>query len=153
MLSLSVKSSFNLMARKLYVGNLDWGVNEEELAEIFRPIGNVITSMIILDRDTGKSRGFGFVEMEDDEMTGRAMEELDGSTHKNRKLVVKEAKPESRDGSPVSRILAIVKEFINKGEVGQEKEVNSRGKSFTIRRNANTEEGADLGTEKPIDYR
>ncbi|MFL5739958.1 MAG: RNA recognition motif domain-containing protein [Flavisolibacter sp.] len=77
----------------IYVSNLSFNVQDEDLREFFAPYGEVTSAKIINDRETGKSRGFGFVEMSDDEASKKAIAELDGATVENRTIKVMEAKP------------------------------------------------------------
>ena len=81
------------MATKLYVGNLSYNVSEDELKEVFASKGSVISANIVTDRDSGRSRGFGFVEMEDYDAAENAITELNGSEFHGRKMVVNVAKP------------------------------------------------------------
>lgn len=88
------------MAKKLYVGNLGFGVSDSGLQQLFSPHGSVQSAQVIMDRDTGRSKGFGFVEMDSDREAQVAMVALDGKEHDGRALKVNEAKPrESRIGS------------------------------------------------------
>ena len=77
----------------IYVGNLDFKVSEDVLEGIFKPFGNVSSVKIITDKYTGRSRGFGFVTMEDSTEAGKAIEELNGTTLISREIVVNEARP------------------------------------------------------------
>ena len=81
---------------KLYVGNLPWSTGEAELEEMFGGIGEVRSANVITDRDTGRSRGFGFVEMSDDDAK-RAIEELNGNEVDGRNIRVNEAEEKRRD--------------------------------------------------------
>ena len=81
---------------KLYVGNLPWSTGEAELEEMFAGIGEVRSANVITDRDTGRSRGFGFVEMSDDDAK-RAIEELNGNEVDGRTIKVNEAEEKRRD--------------------------------------------------------
>ncbi len=81
------------MNKKLYVGNLVYEVTDEELKGLFVQAGNVISAAIIKFRDSGRSKGFGFVEMEDEAGAQKAIDTLNGSDYKGRKLVVSEARP------------------------------------------------------------
>lgn len=81
-----------LMSKTLYVGNLPWGTSEADLADAFRPYGTVISSRIITDKETGRSRGFGFVEVEDDD-ADKMISAMNGSDFGGRQVVVNEAKP------------------------------------------------------------
>ena len=81
----------------IYVSNLSFNVQDEDLKEFFTPYGEVTSAKVINDRETGRSRGFGFVEMSDDAAGKKAIAELDGATVENRTISVTVAKPkESR---------------------------------------------------------
>ena len=80
------------MAKTLYVGNLAWSATDTTLADAFRPHGGVISSRIITDRETGRSRGFGFVEVEDAD-ADKMVEAMNGAQVEGRQIVVNEAKP------------------------------------------------------------
>lgn len=85
------------MATKLYVGNLAYSVNDQTLEDLFTPFGNVRSAQVIQDRDTGRSKGFGFVEMENSSDANAAINGLHDQQHDGRPLTVNEAKPrESR---------------------------------------------------------
>ncbi len=90
------------MAAKLYVGNLPYSATEDGLKNHFSSAGTVASVKIIIDRETGRSKGFGFVEMESDEGAQSAVSQLDGQEYEGRSLRVSEAKPqperESRGG-------------------------------------------------------
>ena len=77
----------------IYVSNLSFNVQDEDLREFFAPYGEVTSAKIINDRETGRSRGFGFVEMSDDEASKKAIAELDGAAVEGRTIKVMEAKP------------------------------------------------------------
>jgi RNA recognition motif-containing protein len=77
----------------IYVSNLSFNVQDEDLREFFTPYGEVTSAKIINDRESGKSRGFGFVEMSDDAASKKAIAELDGATVEGRAIKVMEAKP------------------------------------------------------------
>lgn len=81
------------MNKKLYVGNLLYETTDEELKELFGQAGTVISASIIRYQDTGRSKGFGFVEMETEEMAQKAIDTFNGQDNKGRKLVVSEARP------------------------------------------------------------
>jgi RNA recognition motif-containing protein len=88
------------MGRKLYVGNLSYDVDSSSLQTLFAPHGTVDSAQIITDRDTGRSKGFGFVEMSSDAEAQAAISALGGTDHGGRALTVNEAKPrEARSGS------------------------------------------------------
>lgn len=80
------------MSIKLYVGNLAFGTTSEDLNELFSKNGTVESSSVVTDRDTGRSRGFGFVEMADRSEGMRAIEELNGTDFQGRDLTVNEAR-------------------------------------------------------------
>ncbi len=86
--------------KKLFVGNLPWGVDDQQLEEMFAQYGAVASAKVIQDRDTGRSRGFGFVEMEEDAAADDAVDALDGSEVNGRPLRVNEAndRPPRREG-------------------------------------------------------
>lgn len=87
------------MSKKLYVGNLTYNVNESDLEALFTPYGTVQSAQIIVDRDTNRSKGFGFVEMDTDAQAQAAIQGLNGQEHGGRNLTVNEAKPrEARPG-------------------------------------------------------
>ena len=87
------------MAKKLYVGNLTYNVNETELEALFAPFGTVQSAQIIVDRDTNRSKGFGFVEMGSDQEAQAAIAAMNGKDHDGRNLTVNEARPrEARSG-------------------------------------------------------
>ena len=79
---------------KLYVGNLDYGVTNDQLAELFAQAGKVISATVITDRYSGRSKGFGFVEMNSDEEAKKAIEMLNGNEFQGRAMVVNEARPQ-----------------------------------------------------------
>jgi RNA recognition motif-containing protein len=81
------------MAKKLYVGNLSYQVDSAELNQMFSAFGNVQSADIITDRDTGQSKGFGFVQMSTDAEADAAIEALNGQESGGRSLTVNEAKP------------------------------------------------------------
>jgi RNA recognition motif-containing protein len=90
------------MGRKLYVGNLTYGVTDSDLTKMFESHGTVESAQIIIDRDTGRSKGFGFVEMKTDQEAQAAIAALNGQDSGGRNLTVNEAKPRtegSRGGS------------------------------------------------------
>jgi RNA recognition motif-containing protein len=77
----------------IYVGNLVWGCTNEELMDLFGQYGQVAKAQIILDRDTGRSRGFAFIEMPNADEAATAIQNLNGADFKGRPLTVNEAKP------------------------------------------------------------
>jgi RNA recognition motif-containing protein len=89
------------VAKKLYVGNLSYEVADSDLQNLFVPHGTVQSAQVIMDRDTGRSKGFGFVEMDSNEQAQAAINALNGQEVNGRALTVNEARPrEERGGSP-----------------------------------------------------
>ena len=87
------------MGKKLYVGNLSYDVDSSTLEQLFSAHGTVDSAQVITDRDSGRSKGFGFVEMSSDSEAQAAIDALNGKDHGGRALTVNEAKPrESRGG-------------------------------------------------------
>ena len=87
------------MPKRLYVGNLPYTTTEDALQEMFSAVGPVDSVKLITDRDTGRSKGFAFVEMATDEGAERAIEEFNGKKLEGRPMTVNEAKPQpTRDG-------------------------------------------------------
>ena len=86
------------MGRKLYVGNLSFDVNDQALAALFSNHGTVESAKVIMDRENGRSKGFGFVEMATDEEAKTATAALDGNETDGRTLKVNEAKPRDDHG-------------------------------------------------------
>ena len=82
------------MAAKLYVGGLAYSVADNELEAFFAEIGKVVSAVVIKDRDSGQSKGFGFVEMENDADAKKAIEELNGKDLSGRSIMVSEARPQ-----------------------------------------------------------
>ncbi len=86
------------MGRKLYVGNLGYDVSGPDLEQLFAGHGTVDSATVINDRDTGRSKGFGFVEMSSDAEAGAAIAALDGNEIGGRAIKVNEAKPRATSG-------------------------------------------------------
>ena len=86
------------MGKKLYVGNLSYGVDDGRLAQMFEPFGSVQSAQVIMDRDTGRSKGFGFVEMGSDQEAQAAIAGLNGKEVEGRALTVNEARPKPEGG-------------------------------------------------------
>src|SRR5437660_694336 len=86
------------MGKKLYVGNLGYGVTDSELEQMFAAHGTVESAQVIMDRDTGRSKGFGFVEMGSDQEAQAAIAALNGKEAGGRSLTVNEAKPKTEGG-------------------------------------------------------
>lgn len=86
------------MGKKLYVGNLPYSVDSSELQQMFMPYGNVVSAQIISDRETGRSKGFGFVEMANDDEAQAAITAMNGKDNGGRPLTVNEARPKEERG-------------------------------------------------------
>src|SRR5215212_11132438 len=87
------------MSNKLYVGNLSFRVTSEDLQEYFGAAGAVESANVVYDRETGRSRGFGFVEMADEDSANNAIAQFNGHDYDGRNIVVNEARPrEDRGG-------------------------------------------------------
>lgn len=82
------------MATKLFVGSLSYNTTDATLEEFFAQIGKVVSAKVIIDRDTNRSKGFGFVEMENDDEAKAAIAQLDGKELDGRRLIVNEARPQ-----------------------------------------------------------
>jgi RNA recognition motif-containing protein len=87
------------MEKKLYVGNLAYSLEENGLRDLFSQYGNIASVKIIVDRDSGRSKGFGFVEFDNADDAGKAMEELNGREIEGRTIRVTEARPNEGGGS------------------------------------------------------
>lgn len=83
------------MAKKLYVGNLPFTATEQDLHAKFAALGAVESAKIIIDRDSGRSKGFGFVEMSDDDAAQQAIDSLNGADFSGRAMIVSEARPQA----------------------------------------------------------
>ena len=81
------------MATKLFIGSLAWATDDDSLKQFFETVGTVVSANVIKDRESGRSRGFGFVEMSSDDEAKKAVEELNGKDLDGRPIVVNEAKP------------------------------------------------------------
>ena len=86
------------IGKKLYVGNLTYGVTNETLEQMFAPHGTVQSAQVIMDRDTGRSKGFGFVEMSSDQEAQAAIAAMNGKDVDGRNLTVNEARPKPEGG-------------------------------------------------------
>ena len=84
---------------RIYVGNLSYGVADRDLEAMFSPHGNVESATVISDRDTGQSKGFGFVEMPNNSEAESAIQALNGQDSQGRALTVNEARPRAEGGS------------------------------------------------------
>jgi RNA recognition motif-containing protein len=83
----------------IYVGNLSWGLKDQDLANLFAPFGEVTSAKIVTDKFTQRSKGFGFVEMANDEEAQAAIAQLNGTEIEGRSLVVNESRPKQEGGS------------------------------------------------------
>ena len=81
------------MSTKLFVGSLSYSVNDDQLKDAFAAAGTVVSAKVIIDRETGRSKGFGFVEMSSDEEAKRAIDMLNGKEIEGRAVAVSEARP------------------------------------------------------------
>lgn len=82
------------MAKKIYVGNLSFSVTDDELQQAFASFGNVLSARVVMDKMSGRSKGFGFVEIEQDDAADEAVSKMDGQTIAGRAVRVSEAKPQ-----------------------------------------------------------
>lgn len=83
------------MTNKLFVGSLAWSATDDDLANFFGSAGTVVSAKVIVDRDTNRSKGFGFVEMSSDEEAKQAIDQLNGKDLNGRPVAVSEAKPQA----------------------------------------------------------
>jgi RNA recognition motif-containing protein len=86
------------MGKRIYVGNLSYGTNDGDLNQLFGEHGTVVSAQVLMDRDTGRSKGFGFVEMSSDQEAQAAIQALNGKEHDGRALTVNEARPREERG-------------------------------------------------------
>jgi len=86
------------MGKKIYVGNLSYGISDSDLQQMFEAHGSVQSAQVIMDRDTGRSKGFGFVEMGSDQEAQAAIAALNGKEMDGRTLTVNEARPKEGGG-------------------------------------------------------
>lgn len=84
------------MAKKLYVGSLSYNTDQNTLRSLFEPFGELLSASIISDKSTGQSKGFGFVEYEDENAAEKAMADLNGKEVDGRNLIVNEARPQAK---------------------------------------------------------
>ncbi|MBC7256772.1 MAG: RNA-binding protein [Chloroflexi bacterium] len=91
------------MAKRLYVGNLPYSMTDAELQQVFAQVGTVVDATVVIDRETGRSRGFGFVEMSDDATADAAIQQFNGAQVGGRTLRVSEANPRPSRGSREGR--------------------------------------------------
>lgn len=81
------------MATKLFVGSLPWSVDDQALADLFKDFGTVASAKVIMDRESGRSKGFGFVEFDDDTAAKNAIDQMNNKDVQGRTIVVSEARP------------------------------------------------------------
>lgn len=81
----------------IYVGNLDYEVSKSDLEKVFEEYGTVSSANIIMDKYSGRSKGFGFVTMENNDEANAAIKELNGASYENREIIVNEAKPKKNN--------------------------------------------------------
>ena len=91
------------MAKKIYVGNLAFSVTDDELQQAFASFGNITSARVVMDKMSGRSKGFGFVEIEDDASADTAIEKMNGQTIAGRPVRVSEAKPQDPNSRPPRR--------------------------------------------------
>jgi len=118
------------MNTRLYVGNLQWSVDDIGLQNAFSNIGKVKTATVVLDRNTGRSRGFGFVEMSTEEEANKIIEKMNGEFFNGRQLMVREAKPE---GSKIEQEFEkVINQFIMTAKLQNETDFSVGEKHFII---------------------
>jgi RNA recognition motif-containing protein len=112
------------MAKKLYVGNLPYQTQDQDLQDLFSQVGEVISARIVIDRASGRSKGFGFVEMTDDTAADDSISRFNGQDYQGRALKVSEAKPqEDRPRRPAGGGFGGGrKPFFNKGGRGHDQD-------------------------------
>lgn len=88
------------MATKLFIGSLAWATTDDSLKDFFSQAGTVVSASVIMDRETNRSKGFGFVEMSSDEEAKKAVDELNGKDLDGRPIVVNEARPREERPRP-----------------------------------------------------
>jgi len=129
------------MTTKLYVGNLQWKVTDDDLKEVFGQCGKVVTATVILDRDTSRSRGFGFVEMSTPEEAQKAITDLNGKDIKGRQIIIRQAVPEGTEtrierkddymGQPLQDFIS---GFLKDSIPDEETDFSFDGKQFKLKR-------------------
>ncbi len=102
------------MTTRLYVGNLDYAVDDAKLYEVFSTCGTVRSARVMLDRETGQSKGFAFVEMESAEEAQRSIELIHGKDVEGRPISVSEAKPKSESGSSPSELSPWLRKMLDR---------------------------------------
>lgn len=89
----SCRINLGNMNKKLFVGGLPWAVNDDKLKELFEKFGEIVSAVVITDKTSGRSKGFGFVEFETEDAAKAAMAEMNGKEVEGRKITVNEARP------------------------------------------------------------
>jgi RNA recognition motif-containing protein len=128
------------MNKRLFVGNLAWTITKDQLNSIFGEAGKVISANIILDRETGRSRGFGFVEMETEDEAYKALQTLNNKEIEGRKIIVNEALPEKRNSTPQNNGFSgremttdeAIADFMLDAKPGEQFGVKIENRHFTI---------------------
>lgn len=120
------------MNKKLYVGNLPWSVDDHILRRFFEGYVEVVMATVIMDRETGRSRGFGFVEIKTDEQAEEAIRILNGKYIEGRQIMIREAKPEGTKPPNHAAYISLVSEFVQKSEIGEETFFNHEFKKFSL---------------------
>jgi cold-inducible RNA-binding protein len=105
------------MAKKLFVGNLSYDTTDKDLREFFSAVGKCVSASVLMDRTTGRSRGFGFVEMESEDEAQRAISQLNDKELQGRRISVSEAR--ERTGSPPVRSPGFSRPFGSEPEPGR----------------------------------
>lgn len=123
----------SILNNKLYVGNLSWGVTDYDLGKLFSDVGEVTSASVIMDRETGRSRGFGFVEMSTEEEANEAFNTLNNTSFEGRELTVKIADSERREKR--SKLMDSLDRFAVGAEIGESVKIETYdNKQFTISR-------------------
>lgn len=123
----------SLLNNKLYVGNLRWSITDDVLNELFSSVGGVKSAVVILDRETGRSRGFGFVEMETEELASEALRVLNGTDFEGRDITIKIADSENRERR--LKLVTSLDRFALGAEIGESVKIETHDKKqFTISR-------------------
>lgn len=121
------------MNKKLYIGNLKWSINDDGLRNLFSGTGNLVSASVILDRETGRSRGFGFIEFENEEDARVAIETQNGRSVEGRPIIVKEAQPEgTRENNPTVGLTRAITSFADNAILGDHYGFTLGTKHFTV---------------------
>lgn len=124
--------------KKLYVGNLPYTAGNDDLSNLFSQVGQVVSASVIMDKFSGRSKGFGFVEMTNDNEADEAIKKFDGYELEGRKLVVNEARPQEKENLVEEAIetleIADLEEIITSLEVAEEEGSTNDFKLHTVRK-------------------